>query len=57
MKRLPIIYVFVFLTCLLSAQEGEYLKIERFIFNTELLRINDKGVIIPQLNRDRKSVV
>lgn len=57
MKRLPIIYVFVFLTCLLSAQEGEYLKIERFIFNTELLRINDKGVIIPQLNRNINELI
>mgnify|MGYP005630753105 FL=1 len=34
-----------------KAQEDESLKIERFIYNTELLRINEKGVIIPQLDR------
>lgn len=34
-----------------KGQEDESLKIERFIYNTELLRINEKGIIIPQLDR------
>lgn len=34
-----------------NAQEGEFIKIENFIYNTDRLKKNDKGVIIPQLDR------
>ena len=36
----------------ISSQEGEYIKIENFIFNTEQLKKNQKGIIIPQLDRN-----
>jgi hypothetical protein len=34
-----------------SAQEGEFIKIENFIYNTDRLKRNEKGVIIPQVDR------
>tara|TARA_Y100000389_G_scaffold89716_1_gene86191 strand:- start:577 stop:1467 length:891 start_codon:yes stop_codon:yes gene_type:complete len=34
-----------------NAQEGEFIKIENFIYNTDRLKKNDKGVIIPQVDR------
>ena len=34
-----------------NAQEGEFIKIENFIYNTDRLKKNDNGVIIPQLDR------
>ena len=34
------------------SQEGEFIKIENFIFNTERLKKNEMGVIIPQLDRN-----
>ena len=36
----------------LSAQEGEFIKIENFIYNTEQLKKNEKGVIIPEVDRN-----
>ena len=36
----------------LNAQEGEYIKIENFIYNTEQLKKNEKGIIIPEVNRN-----
>ena len=33
------------------AQEGEFIKIENFIYNLERLKKNEIGVIIPQLDR------
>ena len=38
--------------CNVYSQEGEFIKIENFIFNTEQLKKNELGVIIPQLNRN-----
>ena len=38
--------------CNTYSQEGEFIKIENFIFNTEQLKKNELGVIIPQLNRN-----
>lgn len=43
--------ILFFISITIKAQEDEYLKIEKFIYNTELLRINDKGIIIPQMNK------
>lgn len=43
--------ILFFISFTVKAQEGEYQKIEKFIYNTELLRINDKGIIIPQMNK------
>ncbi len=34
-----------------NAQEGEFIKIENFIYNTDRLKKNDKGVIIQQVDR------
>ena len=34
-----------------NAQEGEFIKIENFIYNTDRLKKNEKGVIIPQVDR------
>ena len=34
-----------------NAKEGEFIKIENFIYNTDRLKKNDKGVIIPQVDR------
>ena len=34
-----------------NAQEGEFIKIENFIYNTDRLKRNEKGVIIPQVDR------
>ena len=33
------------------AQEGEFMKIESFVYNTELLKKNEFGIIIPQFDR------
>ena len=45
--------VFYFLSLFnLFSQEGEFIKIENFIFNTERLKKNEMGVIIPQLDRN-----
>ena len=33
------------------SQEGEFIKIENFIFNTDRLKKNEMGIIIPQLDR------
>lgn len=43
--------ILFFISFTVKAQEGEYQKIEKFIYNTELLRINNKGIIIPQMNK------
>ena len=34
------------------SQEGEFIKIENFIFNTDRLKKNEMGIIIPQLDRN-----
>ncbi|MDG1342930.1 MAG: hypothetical protein P8P72_07930 [Flavobacteriaceae bacterium] len=34
-----------------NAQEGEFIKIENFIYKTDLLKRNEKGIIIQQLDR------
>ena len=45
--------VFYFLSLFnLFSQEGEFIKIENFIFNTDRLKKNEMGVIIPQLDRN-----
>ena len=36
----------------LFSQEGEFIKIENFIYNTERLKKNENGVIIPLVNRN-----
>lgn len=38
--------------CIVKAQEGEFIKIENFIFNTEELKKNENGIIIPQVDRN-----
>ena len=44
--------VFYFLSLFnLFSQEGEFIKIENFIFNTDRLKKNEMGIIIPQLDR------
>ena len=45
--------VFYFLSLFnLFSQEGEFIKIENFIFNTDRLKKNEMGIIIPQLDRN-----
>ena len=45
--------VFYFLSLFnLFSQEGEFIKIENFIFNTYRLKKNEMGIIIPQLDRN-----
>ena len=50
-NNLKFLIILFFISFTVKAQEGEYQKIEKFIYNTELLRINDKGIIIPQMNK------
>ena len=50
-NNLKFLIILFFISITIKAQEDEYLKIEKFIYNTELLRINDKGIIIPQMNK------
>ena len=48
-----LIPVFYFLSLFnLFSQEGEFIKIENFIFNTDRLKKNEMGIIIPQLDRN-----
>ena len=47
---LPVFYFFSLFN--LFSQEGEFIKIENFIFNTDRLKKNEMGVIIPQLDRN-----
>ena len=48
-----ILSVFYFLSLFnLFSQEGEFIKIENFIFNTDRLKKNEMGIIIPQLDRN-----
>jgi len=45
--------VFYFLSLFnLFSQEGEFIKIENFIYNTDRLKKNEMGIIIPQLDRN-----
>ena len=45
--------IFYFLSLFnLFSQEGEFIKIENFIFNTDRLKKNEMGIIIPQLDRN-----
>lgn len=50
-NNLKFLIILFFISFTVKAQEGEYQKIEKFIYNTELLRINNKGIIIPQMNK------
>lgn len=50
-NNLKFLIILFFISFTVKAQEGEYLKIEKFIYNTELLRTNNKGIIIPQMNK------
>ena len=47
---LPVFYFFSLFN--LFSQEGEFIKIENFIFNTDRLKKNEMGIIIPQLDRN-----
>ena len=47
---LPVFYFFSLFN--LFSQEGEFIKIENFIFNTDKLKKNEMGIIIPQLDRN-----
>lgn len=46
-----LLLTYLFYTLSVSSQEGTFVSIENFIYNTELLKENDRGVIIPQFNR------
>ena len=46
----PVFYFFSLFN--LFSQEGEFIKIENFIFNTDRLKKNEMGIIIPQLDRN-----
>ncbi len=49
----PLLPVFYFISLFnLFSQEGEFIKIENFIFNTDRLKKNEMGIIIPQLDRN-----
>ena len=47
---LPVFYLLSLFN--LFSQEGEFIKIENFIFNTDRLKKNEMGIIIPQLDRN-----
>lgn len=47
---IPVFYFFSLFN--LFSQEGEFIKIENFIFNTDRLKKNEMGIIIPQLDRN-----
>ena len=47
---IPVFYFFSLFN--LFSQEGEFIKIENFIFNTGRLKKNEMGIIIPQLDRN-----
>tara|TARA_B100001113_G_scaffold136457_1_gene112048 strand:- start:99 stop:962 length:864 start_codon:yes stop_codon:yes gene_type:complete len=47
---LPVFYLLSHFN--LFSQEGEFIKIENFIFNTDRLKKNEMGIIIPQLDRN-----
>ena len=47
---LPVFYFFSLFN--LFSQAGEFIKIENFIFNTDRLKKNEMGIIIPQLDRN-----
>ena len=51
MRLLLLVFYFLSLFNLFS-QEGEFIKIENFIFNTDRLKKNEMGIIIPQLDRN-----
>ena len=51
--RIKLLFICIYLcNFYVFSQEGEYIKIENFIFNTEQLKKNQKGIIIPQLDRN-----
>ena len=51
MRLLLLVFYFLSLFNLFS-QEGEFIKIENFIYNTDRLKKNEMGIIIPQLDRN-----